>query len=494
MASRLAAQGVRVEPFVLLGSEDDERLRMGQLLGVGGADGVLLRSPSRLGTWRPDSAGWSVQVLAPQVWLVANSALPLMQNDGPLHAARGLNGLITAGADVRFGRARLVLAPQFVAEQNLPYQVIQYPQDPAAPRSIWANPFHPLPESIDLPLRFGNDAHRRVDAGQSSLMVRVGRETEVGVATENLWWGPGIRNAIVLSNNAAGFPHLVVRSTAPHATRLGGFDFDLLLGRLDESPYFDQDVANDRRSIAGGALSWRPPGTSGLRLGASRLRIAGNTGHDQIGSLFGRWVFPTAGFEMYGEWGRLNDPASLRDFLEYPHHSEGYTLGLQWAHPLARSRVFRLQTEASYLEPSASLRLRPMLTWYTSDRVPQGFTQRGEVLGAAIGPGSSSQWLAADVFGPTWRLGGFVGRTRYDNGTLYESIVPGFKLQDVSLYGGVRASTTYAGVHVALELTDTARLNYLYQSYIADPIATTSGGVDLANRTLSLIVSSAPRR
>lgn len=401
--------------------------------------------------------------------------------------------MLTAGVELRIGAVRLVLAPQVIAEQNLAFQVIQYPQGPTLTRSIWANPFHPLPESIDLPLRFGDDAQLRLDPGQSSLTVRLGR-MEVGAATENLWWGPGIRNAIVLSNNAAGFPHLLVRSREPLPTRLGTLDFDLVLGHLDESPYFDLNPSNDQRTVVGGALAWKPTGATGLRLGLSRLRIRGIEGHDQLSSLFGRWLFPSAGFEMYAEWARFEDPTSLRDFLEFPSHSQGYTLGVQWAHPLANRRTFRLQTEVSYLEPSASLRVRPVMTSYTSSRVPQGFTQRGEVLGASIGPGSSSQWLAGDLFASTWRVGVFGGRIRNDNGTLYEPIVPGFKLQDVSILGGVRASRELRGVHLSMEFTDTARLNYLYQAYIDDPIATTSGGVDIGNRTLSVIVSSAPRR
>jgi UDP-N-acetylglucosamine 2-epimerase len=32
---------------------------------------------------------------------------------------------------------------------------------------------------------------------------------------------------------------------------------------------------------------------------------------------------------------------------------------------------------------------------YTSPRVIHGYTNRGEVIGASIGPGASSQWLAA---------------------------------------------------------------------------------------------------
>jgi hypothetical protein len=432
-------------------------------------------------------------VLAPEVRVVGNSALPLSMNDGPLHAGRGLNGMVTAGVDIRFGGARLLLAPQLVAEQNLPFQVIQYPQGPTLTRSIWANPFHPEPESIDLPLRFGEGSHLRMDAGQSSLMVPAGH-LEVGITTENLWWGPGIRNAIVLSNNAGGFPHVVVRSDRPLAGRMGSLDFDVIAGRLHESPYFDLDAGNDSRSAIGAAVAWHPPVTTALWLGAARLRIGSGGEHDQMTSVFGRWLFPTAGFETYAEWARFQDPTSIRDFLEYPSHTQGYTLGLQWARPLASGRTFRLQAEASYLEPSASLRVRPVLTSYTSSAVPQGFTHRGEVLGASIGPGSSSQWLAADVFAASWRLGLFTERIRYDNGTLYEPIVPGFKLQDVSLIGGVRWSRKFGDAYVSVEFTDTARLNYLYQAYIADPIATTSGGVDIANRTVSLILSTAPRR
>lgn len=492
-APRLVAQGPALEPFILLGSEQEERLRLAQLLGGSADDGMLLRSPSRFRRWTPDSTGWRVRVLAPELRIAANSALPVSLNDGPLRASRGFNGMVTAGVDLRFGDVRIVLAPQFIAEQNLAFQVIQYPQGPTLPRSVWANPFHPLPESIDLPLRFGDQPNRRVDAGQSSVTLQLGR-TEVGAATENIWWGPGIRNAIILSNNAGGFPHLLARSREPMSTRLGSFDFDIVLGQLTESSFFDLDGSNDYRTVAGGALAWRPAGATGLQLGLSRLRISGTEGHDQMSSLFGRWLFPSAGFEMYAEWARFEDPKSLRDFLEYPNHAQGYTLGLQWAHPLAQRRTFRLQTEVSYLEPSASLRLRPVLTSYTSQQVPQGFTQRGEVLGASIGPGSSSQWLAGDVFAPSWRVGVFAGRVRYDNGTLYEPIVPGFKLQDLSILGGVRASRAYRGVHLAVEFTDTARLNYLYQAYIADPIATTSGGVDLANRTLNVIVSFAPPR
>ena len=68
--------------------------------------------------------------------------------------------------------------------------------------------------------------------------------------------------------------------------------------------------------------------------------------------------------------------------------------------PLRQSRdALRLQAEHTYLEKSATSRDRPVGVYYTSRAVLQGYTHDGRVLGAAIGPGASSHWLAVDYFG-----------------------------------------------------------------------------------------------
>jgi hypothetical protein len=212
-------------------------------------------------------------------------------------------------------------------------------------------------------------------------------------------------------------------------------------------------------------------------------------GRDQIFSLFGRWVFPAAGFEAYAEWARFEEPTSFRDLVEFPGHSQGYTLGVQWARPLPQRRTLRLQTEASYLEPDPSLRVRPVATTYTSHSVPQGFTQRGKTLGAAIGPGASSQWLAGDVFAPNWRVGTYLSRIRWDNGVLFEPIVPQFKRQDVTLLAGVRSSVSWRGVNFLVDFAHAARFDYLFQAFVLDPSHT--GGIDILNNTLSVTLSTA---
>lgn len=515
-----AGQAVGLLPLTTLSSEAEERVRLSQLTGPSSAAGFLIRSPSRLTRFADTGSTWAIGVVTPEVRIIRNSGLPFSLNDGSLWASRGWNAGVTAGGYTRIGPMRLIVAPTLVSEQNLAFQVIPYPQTSttAFPRNVWANPFHPPPESIDLPLRFGDHKRQRVDAGQSSLAVDVA-DVSVGVATENLWWGPGIRNAITLSDNAAGFPHAFLQTRRPQRTRVGTFDAQWIFGQLHESSFFDRDTSNDTRTLSGLVLTWSPLSDSGLTLGATRLVMAGQrngklppgaafdvlktAGHadtdtssahavvamDQLFSLFARWVFPSAGFEAYVEWARFEEPLSFRDLLESPGHSEGYTLGFQWAHPLTDRRVFRLQSEASYLEPDPSLRIRPVATTYTSRGVPQGFTNFGKTLGAAIGPGASSQWLAGDLFAPRWRLGAYLNRIRWDNGVLFEDIVPQYKRQDVTLSAGLRGSVSWQGTSFLIDVAHAARFNYLFQSYILGPAK--FGGIDILNNTLSVSVSRA---
>lgn len=67
--------------------------------------------------------------------------------------------------------------------------------------------------------------------------------------------GSGIRNALVLSDRAAGFPHLFLRTAKPVDVGVGMFRARWILGGLTESLYFDEDPSN---GIARGA-GWCSP-------------------------------------------------------------------------------------------------------------------------------------------------------------------------------------------------------------------------------------------
>jgi len=312
-----------------------------------------------------------------------------------------------------------------------------------------------------------------------------------GVATENEWWGPGIRNAIVMSTNAPGIPRVFLRTRRPLRALAGHLEGTWFLGGLSESPYFDTNPGNDRRSISGGALVWTANFDTGLSLGVARtvyaalpawMNLASHVfdvargqgpAHEQLFSLFGRWVLPQDRFAVHFEWARTEIPHSLRDFLTAPNHSQGYTIGLEWVAPTKRAAgglpALRLQAEATYLERSPSYRDRPLASFYTSATVVQGYTQRGKVIGAAIGQGGSGQWFAADYFAPRWRVGLSAGRIRWDDDALYTFFTPYTALDlnkwcshDVSLFARLTAALDRAWGHVDVSLTRGERINVFF--------------------------------
>jgi hypothetical protein len=512
-------QLVNVGAVTSIGNESDERRRLAEIADTLLSTRPLFRSLSQLA---PKRSAY-VTFLAPEAQLVTNSDLPFSLNDGPLWAGRGINTQYTFGLDARYRFVRLIVAPQFTYSENKNFQTIAAAIGLPDNRNVWSNPFHPASSSIDWPLRFGDRKLRRTDAGQSSLTVSA-YGVDAGVGTENVWWGPGQQNAILLSNNAPGFAHAFVRTPQGIHTRWGRFDAQWLLGRLNESDFFDSDNSNNVRSVNGALVAFTPSRFRGLNVGISRLVINAvpngeigfgsiidftrdvrhpNTNDDdlalkptkdQITSLFARLIIPSANLESYVEWARFEMPYSLRDFLESPGHSQGYTLGLQWGRPVRQLGTLRLAAEATYLEPDASIRLRPVATTYTSRSAVQGFTQRGQMLGAAIGPGSSSQWASLDLFGQRFRIGGLVSRIRWDNAALWTPVVPQIKNEDVSLMAGLKGSLTYRGTRLSMQYTQAARLDYLFQDRVDNLETGKHTGVDILNRTLSITLSTAVGR
>ena len=459
-------------------SDSADRLRQAQLRGAP-TGGFLLRSASSMTAPVGGASGRSTawRPLLPAVTTVLNSAVPLSMNDGPLWSGVGANLRVVAGLEARWGRLRLIAAPELLAAGNAHFELADTGTTlaPSIPgdRSPYSSPWHQPPSSIDLPLRFGDGRVWRLDPGQSSLTLALGA-LEVGAATENQWWGPAIQNALLLSDNAGGFPHLFLRTARPLATPVGTVELRYLLGGLSESAYFDTLSANDRRSYSALAATLRPRGADGLTVGLARAVYAtvdgwgsvfgraldpfahvpdpgaiaaGETAsgtREQILSVFSRLVLPASGFEAYAELARSAFPRSLRDLLVSPAHSRGHSFGVQWlGEPVYADARVRLQAEYTNVERSPSRAYRTVGSFYTSARVPQGYTQRGQSLGAAIGPGSSSQWLAADLVHRDWTGGLVLTRVRWNNDAHNErpwDVDEGWCEHDISLIPGARGS------------------------------------------------------
>ena len=93
----------------------------------------------------------------------------------------------------------------------------------------------------------------------------------MGVGTESLWWGPGINNAILMSNNAGGFSHVFLGTGRPVETPLGILEAQWIFGRLQLSEWFDTTFVDPGRYITGAVVAFSPKGLDGLTVGAARV-------------------------------------------------------------------------------------------------------------------------------------------------------------------------------------------------------------------------------
>jgi hypothetical protein len=503
--------------------------------GAGAAIGTMAADRARVRQITgaaPDSAAFHDSLphwraVRPTLRFAWNSDLPNAGNDAALWAGRGTNFSLTGGVEwlralrsPPFQWLEIVLSPELDYSQNLPF-----PDDPGrAPgrqpgRSAFSSPWHTGQSSADLPLRFGDRSIRSIGLGQSSITIVTDR-VAFGASNASEWWGPALRNTLLFSDNAAGVPRLFARTAQPIRTRFGDLEGRAIIGALTESPFFDEDPGNNTRSLSGLLVTYRPAIDTGLTLGLSRLVMARATSNlgvvqhaldvvlhyepiqperdtsdagqsyqhtDQLFSLFARWIFPASGFETYVEWSRMELPRSIREYLEVPQSTQGYTIGLQWAQPHARASYFRLQGEVTYLEQTQVLPDRPPPDYYTGRAAAQGFTQRGQVLGATIGPGSSTQFIGADWLAPRWQLGGFVGRTRTEEGAMERLQDPNVVQHDVTIFSGVRGGARVPHADISSELTVGRRLNYLFQNegYLGLP----SRALDIQNITLTFTLS-----
>ena len=475
---------------IVVGSPQDDRLRTAQLLGAKQSSMSLIRAASHAATDTSRASRVLVWKWArPHGELTWNSTIPFSLNDGAQWAGRGLTFAVSGGIQGTLGPTGFVFVPQLWRAENLPFPILPG-ADPG--RSAFASPFHKGFISADLPVRFGRASTTVLDVGESAAWI-TRRPVTLGISNESQWWGPGIRNALLLSNNAGGFPHVFLRTATPLETPVGEIEAKWIIGGLTESRFFDSDSLNDTRSLSGAVVTLRPAAYPNLTAGLARVVYAPISGvlslparsfdvffrwsspnvraatqgraAEQLVSFFGRLLLPNSSAELYGEWGRMLLPTSLRDLLLAPQFTQGFTIGTQWLPKISERSRLRIQIEMTNLEQSAKSPSADTLSFYTSSVVAQGYTHRGQVIGAAIGPGASSQWLAFDVLRGDHAVGVFAGRIRWDTDAYYQQPPPLVNLSyDASLFGGMRANLRALNREIGVELTAQRRFNYLFQN------------------------------
>lgn len=371
-----------------------------------------------------------------------NTHHPDGADDGAVWQGRGLTTALDVGHTLRWRALTVTAQPTLVWAQNAGFDL--------APVQVADMPPYAYPwRRIDWPQRFGTDPYWRLDPGQSEIRVDW-RGARVGFGTRNLWWGPGIRNAIVMGASAPGFPHASLGTSGPIDVRVGALEVDWIWGRLGQSEWAPPDLPTDDRFLTALAVAYDATFLPGLTLGFTRVfqRLVpaggvdlgdhflvfqgllksglasgtsdGTDATDQMLSLFWRWVMPESGFEAYMEWARTDHSWNLADLVQEPEHSRGYTLGFQKVTSRSADRLVVLGVEATTLESSPTFQLRPRPTFYEHSVVTTGYTHDGQLLGASAGPGGSAQALSLDAYAPWGKWGALLRRRVHDNDAYWE--------------------------------------------------------------------------
>ena len=383
-----------------------------------------------------------------------NSDHPYGWNDGPMIPAKGLQTFFSAGIFMQYGPLTIQFRPEFVSAANPPFVTL----DERHYDVIFAR-YYDIYNNIDLPARFGTSAYNRAFWGQSSIRLNY-KAFSVGLSTENLWWGPGIRNSLLMSNSAPGFTHLTFNTLKPVKTAIGSFEGQLIAGRLENSgfpplvpdhAFFGADLyvpkPNDWRYLSGIIVTWQPKWIPGLFLGFDQTSqmygknlngikdylpfffpiksITAPDGpldqKDQRSSLFMRWLWPQEHAEVYFEWGHNNSSADLTQALLSPDKSRAYVWGLRKMIPFNKSRNenIMISIEATTLQETDVNNILDGTEWYVSKSIPQGYTNRGENLGAGIGPGANLQSLDVSWVKGLKKIGLQIERYAHNNDFYY---------------------------------------------------------------------------
>ncbi len=369
-----------------------------------------------------------------------NSNHPYGWNDGAMIPAAGLQTLLSGGVYLEYGILSVQFKPEVVLAENADFETFNQKQYDV----IFAR-YYDIYNNIDAPVRFGNNSYAKAYWGQSSIRLNY-KGASLGLSTENLWWGPGIRNSLLMSNTAPGFKHLTLNTTNPLKTAIGSFEGQLIAGRLENSgyaplvpdrSYFGNNLyvpkPNDWRYLAGLIVTWQPKWVPGLFLGfdqTSQTYGKDLTGvkdylpiftsiktvsaldnpinkQDQRSAVFMRWLWAKEHAEIYFEYGHNNATGDLMQTLLQPDNSRAYIFGLRKILPFnkARQESILIGFEATQLNETNINNLLQGKEWYVSKSIRQGYTNMGEVLGAGIGPGANIQSLDVSWVKGLKRLG-----------------------------------------------------------------------------------------
>jgi hypothetical protein len=353
-----------------------------------------------------------------------NSFRPYGWNNGSMIMSKGVQSRISTGVLYTSKLFELNFQPEFVSAANRHYLTSElYGAAPHGP-------------------------YNKMFLGQSYAEIKMGK-LAFGFSNENLWLGPGLNSALIISNNAPGFGHMYFGTKSPIRSPVGDFELKLIAAGLDQDSllsseaYHHQSVKFSRRwrYFSGVTLSYQPRFIPGLYVGFNRMIQFYNDkndtsavsffnryvpaasaffkkkiytqldaqgqddAQDQVASVFMRFLMPKEKFEIYFEYGYNDFKANLRDFIQDVQHSTAFVLGFKKLFPSRNHYTYSIAGEIVQMSQSNTYLVRNAANWYVSRALPEGLTQFNQILGAGSGVGNNVQSVQLERINGPKRIG-----------------------------------------------------------------------------------------
>ena len=331
---------------------------------------------------------------------------PYGWNDGAFSLSKGYQFLVGGGIYFQWHKLKIQLRPEYVQTATGNYETNAY----------WGTV---TPSS------------KKIMPGQSNIRFDLGSFT-IGASTENMWWGPGIYNSMLMNNNAPGFLHYSINSNRPIITAIGSIQLQLQAGFLqkDSSQGYENKrlqtviLEKNKRFYNSISISYQPKFLKNVYLGLTRtfqnytqLQSSNNNGfvynyvpvfvaffkktysddtvkRDQIASVSAKWILPKEKVEIYFEFGFNDAKQNFRDLMMDMAHSSGYVWGFKKLKYLNNTQYINLNVEIARLAQTTSYLHRNAGNWYEHGGISEGYTNLNQIMGGGSGFGNNMQALA----------------------------------------------------------------------------------------------------
>jgi hypothetical protein len=438
---------------------------------------------------------------------VYNTLYPININDAEMIPAAGYQSLISTGIHVSKNRWSAQFKPTMLTAENRDFETFLTQFD-----GIHWKDYYEWVNRIDLPERFGYKPIVKGYVGQSFLRYHF-KHASIGVSTENLWWGPGYYQSLMMSNNAPGFLHINFQSNKPLETSFGSVEWQAITGKLENSEYTPIEAnrvfngaflynprPQNARIITGGMLSLQPKAVPGLFLGFTKtaymyakdakspldyLPLFGTYGLNvtnaekenrkrMMGSVFFRYYMKNEKAEAYAEFGRNDKTMNPLFLLGSEPQPTAFVAGFRKIVSLKDQSNLEFGIEFTQLGFNDKELIRDVKSWYLDDSIRHGYTHRGQIIGSGLGPGGNSQLFEAAWNNGMSRISIQVERRIHNNDFFYYTFerIKDYRRHWTDLVGSLSITKNYKNFLFGGSITTIRTLNYQWWYIERDPVIT----------------------